>query len=518
MFTPAQLEGVPIALERLFKDLETRIMLDIIRRLKNNNNEIIRAADWQINRLYELGKSKTEIKEEIQKALNASDKEINNIYENILAEGYARNEGIYTSVGRDFIPFGENKPLQQLINAVRKQTSDECKNITGSMGFAVKQPNGKLKFKPIAQYYQKTLDNAVIDIASGAFDYNTVLRRTVSEMTNSGLRTVDYASGYSTRIDVAVRRAVMTGFNQTVAKINEDNAKILDTEYFEVSYHGGARPSHQVWQGRVYSKQELIDICGLGSVTGLCGANCYHSYDPFVLGVDVRTYTDEQLDEMNAEENIPKEFNGKQYTKYEALQRQRQLERKMRAQRQEIKLLTEGAAAEDDIIAARCRYRVTSGEYTRFSEAMGIPQQRERVTIDGLGNIGQGKWKMDLSSKDFNDIIKLKGKLTDGEVRKWYNNHDKNIPNLIGKTKSIEAQARQACELRNTYRTQARDLMLDQEKRRALDISDPNKTFEELIDDKMVRKKLSYGEAVEDVLKTSTKTRKSVNKKFGLEE
>ncbi|MGI6270112.1 MAG: hypothetical protein ACOYKJ_06225 [Candidatus Howiella sp.] len=29
----------------------------------------------------------------------------------------------------------------------------------------------------------------------------------------------------------------------------------------------------------------------------------------------------------------------------------------------------------------------------RTVKEMGIPQQRERVTVDGLGNIGVGKWK-----------------------------------------------------------------------------------------------------------------------------
>ena len=128
-------------------------------------------------------------------------------------------------------------------------------------------------------------------------------------MTNSGLRTVDYASGHSNRVTAAARRAVSTGLNQVVGKINEENAEKLGTNYFEVSWHSGARPSHQVWQGRVYSKEELESVCGLGTVTGLCGANCYHSYSPFTPGITPRTYTDEQLDKMNAEENKPVEYN-----------------------------------------------------------------------------------------------------------------------------------------------------------------------------------------------------------------
>ena len=124
------------------------------------------------------------------------------------------------------------------------------------MGFAVRQPDGRLTFQPIADYYQKTLDKAVLDITSGSFDYNTVLKRTVQEMTDSGLRWIDYASGHHNRVPVAVRRAVMTGVNQVTAKIAEQNMELLQTEYVEVSWHRGARPSHQVWQGKIYHWKE----------------------------------------------------------------------------------------------------------------------------------------------------------------------------------------------------------------------------------------------------------------------
>ena len=144
----------------------------------------------------------------------------------------------------------------------------------------------------------------------------------------------------------------MTGLTQVTAKVNENNAEKLGTDMFEVSWHSGARPSHQVWQGRWYKSSELESVCGLGSVTGLCGANCYHSYYPVVPGISVPTYTEEELDEMNRQENIPIDYNGKQYTKYEALQRQRQLETRMRAERQKIKLLQDGEADETDIMLA----------------------------------------------------------------------------------------------------------------------------------------------------------------------
>lgn len=198
-------------------------------------------------------------------------------------------------------------------------------------------------------------------------------------MLNSGVRTIDYESGHKDRVDVAVRRAVMTGVQQVVGKISEDNAEALGTDKFEVSAHATARPTHQVWQGRVFTKQELIDICGLGSVTGLCGANCYHHYDPFIEGISVRKYTDEQLDEMNEEANKKQSYNGKDYTKYEATQRQRSLERNLRGLKEKIKDLKEYGGAKEDINALKTRYNALMEEYKDFSKAMGLPFQPERI-------------------------------------------------------------------------------------------------------------------------------------------
>lgn len=388
MFTPTEIEALPSAMEQLYRSLQLNIMSDLTERLKANGEEITSAADWQINRLYELGVSKDEIDSLIQNTLDVSDDEIDRIYDEVVKSGYARNEELYTGKGKEYIPYAENEQLQQLVKAVKNQTKSEYRKITGSLGFAVRNADNTLSFTPLADFYQRTLDNGLMQIASGAVDYNTVLKKAVKAMTDSGLRTVDYASGWSNRVDVAARRALMTGFNQVVAKVNEDNAEQLGTEYFEVSYHRGARPTHQVWQGRVYSKKELETVCGLGTVTGLCGANCYHSYSPFIKGIDTPTYSEEELDRMNEEENTPKEYNGRQYTAYEAQQRQRQLETAMRADRQQIELLTQGGADDDTITGAKAKYFQRQDEYVKFSKAMGLPQQWERVTVNGKNALG----------------------------------------------------------------------------------------------------------------------------------
>ena len=230
-----------------------------------------------------------------------------------------------------------------------------------------------------------------MDIVTGAFDYNTVLRRVVTQLTNSGLRQIEYSSGYANRIEVAARRAVMTGLTQLSGKIAEYNAEKLGTEYLEVEWHAGARPTHTRWQGRVWSQQQLYDVCGLGTVTGLCGANCYHTYFPFVPGVSVRTYTDDWLDEQNRKESEPTEFRGKEYTLYEAKQRQRQMETAMRAQREKVQLLQKGGADPDDVMLAKCKYQGQLDEYARFSNKMGLKQERERIYLDMKGRVAPGK-------------------------------------------------------------------------------------------------------------------------------
>lgn len=385
MMTQGELEKIPLSFQRHMSDLENRIMADLVERLKANR-EITSTADWQINRLKQLGLSNSYIKQQIKEAAGLNDAEIDKLYGDTVKESYIRNRDLYQKMGKEIIPFEKNRELQELLAAVKAQTAEQMHNITGSLGFAIRDPDGKIIHSPLKKFYQDTLDAAMFDMATGTFDYNTVLNRTIQTMTNSGLRSIDYDSGRSYRVDTAARMCISTGFNQVQAKINEQVAKDLKTDYFEVSWHGGARPSHQVWQGRVYSKSELGSVCGLGSPGGLCGVHCYHSYNAFIPGVSTRVYTDAQLDQMNREENTPKTYKGKEYTTYEALQEQRKIERLMRKQRQDIRLTKKGDA---DALALQAKYRGTMDEYVKFSKKMKLPEQRERIFQDGLGNMSE---------------------------------------------------------------------------------------------------------------------------------
>ena len=369
-----------------YQDLEESIMQDIVRRIVKAG-EITSTADWQINRLRILGYSSEDIEQEIKKTLNASYPEMFELYDKVINWEYVRNKDIYERINAEYIPFEENGQLKQITEAIIDQSFGDLENVTNSLGFYLDYGNGQKVLTPLSQVYTKYLDAACYDIVTGAFDYNSVLRRVVTQLTNSGLRQIDYSSGRANRVDVAARRAVMTAVSQITGKISEYNAQKLGTEYFEVEWHAGARPTHAVWQGRVWSKEQLYSVCGLGTVTGLLGVNCYHTYYPFFPGISQRNWSDDWLEKQNRKEAEPKSFDGKEYTLYEAKQRQRQMETAMRAQREKVKLLQAGGADQDEIIMHKAKYQGQLNEYSRFCRKMSLTEERERIYLDMMGKI-----------------------------------------------------------------------------------------------------------------------------------
>lgn len=363
--------------------LEERILQDIARRIKKVG-EITSTADWQINRLRILGYSSEDIEREIKKTLDASYPEMFELYDKVIDWEYVRNKDIYEQINAEFIPFEKNEQLKQITDAIIRQSLEDLENVTKSLGFYLDY-NGKKVLTPLSQVYSSYLDNACYDIVTGAFDYGSVLRRVVTQLTNSGLRKIEYGSGYASRVEVAARRAVMSGVANLTGEIADYNAKKLGTEYFEVEWHAGARPTHAVWQGQVWTKEQLYSVCGFGTVTGLLGANCYHTYYPFFPGISQRNWSDEWLEAQNRKESKPKEFRGKEYTLYEAKQRQRQMETAMRAQREKVQMLQDGGADPDEVMLQKAKYQGQLNEYAVFSRKMGLKEERERIYIDGRG-------------------------------------------------------------------------------------------------------------------------------------
>jgi len=384
--TPDELEKLPKPIERIITAMELAIMSEIVERIKNAE-EITPLIDWTIGRMAAIGESKAKIKKIISDTLKDSDLQIDKIYEQAARSDYVTNKELYEATGRDYLPYQENKWLKQVVSAIREQTKDSLRpmeNITQTTGFNVKMGKETV-FTPLSEYLERTLDNAMTEIITGVKTYSQAINGVIDEMTSSGLRTVDYASGRSDRVEVAARRAIMTGVGQLTDKVNEKNAEELQTDYWEVEWHMGARNTgtgymnHQNWQGKVYTSAEMRTVCGLGEMLGFAGINCYHIRFAFIPGISKRKYTDEWLEEQNRKENTKKTFNGREYDTYGAIQYQRRLERTIRKLKQDIKLLKKAKADPGDISAAKIRLRITSKTYTDLSKEMDIPQQLERI-------------------------------------------------------------------------------------------------------------------------------------------
>lgn len=386
--TPEELEKLPKPLERTLTALELAIMAEVVERIKAAA-QITPVVDWLLTRLDAISSGRTRMKQLIGDAIGQAGLDIDRIYEQAARSDSSRMKEIYTLAGRDYVPYEENTWLKQTVEAVRNQTKGrmrEMENITQTTGFNISM-GGKLTFTPLSEYLERSLDRAMMGIVTGLKTYSQAIGDVIDEMTASGVRTVDYASGKSDRIEVAARRAIMTGVAQLTDKVNEKNAAELGTDYWEVEWHMGARntgtgyQNHQSWQGKVYSSEEMRTICGLGEMLGFAGINCYHIRFPFIPGVSRRRYTDEWLEEQNRKENGKKMFRGREYDTYGALQHQRRLERTIRKQKQEKELLEKAGADPADITAAKSRLRLTNQTYAEFSKEMGLRQQRERLKI-----------------------------------------------------------------------------------------------------------------------------------------
>lgn len=387
--TPEEMEKLPKPLERTMTALELSIMDEIIQRIKEAAR-VTPVIDWLLVRMDAIGAGRARIKQMIGEGIRKAGLQVDDIYEQAAKSDYIRNKAIYEEAGRDYQPYEDNRWLQQVVDAARRQTKDSLRpleNITQTTGFNVPMGGSKKVFTPLSEYLERSLDKAMLGITTGTRTYSQAIGEVVDEMTASGIRTVDYASGKSDRIEVTARRAVMTGVAQMTKQVSDKNAEELGTDHWEVDWHMGARNTgigyrnHQSWQGKVYSTAEMHSICGEGEMLGFAGINCYHIKFPFLPGISKRKYTDEWLAEQNRRENETRVYRGREYDTYGALQHQRKLERTIRKQKQDVELLEKAGADKEDITAAKCRLRLTNKTYVDFSKEMGLRQQRERLRV-----------------------------------------------------------------------------------------------------------------------------------------
>jgi hypothetical protein len=382
--TPEYLDAAPEPIAIAMRELEKDILREICSRFKltgelneaaMNNIRALRAQGLDMETIEKMiAKHSKETLPQVQEALDRV-VEYNQKYYNELASKASIAEPLFWMTAAD-------------IAQIQSQTLDGYRNITRSLGFAL-QTNGKVTFQSIAKAYQAALDKAEVKMQSGAFTLQQSLEDAVRELADSGIYTIDYATGHRDRADVAARRAIFTGLNQLTSKYTEAAAETLETDLYEITAHRGARDkgtgwkNHKAWQGKVYSTKDgskypnIYKVCGLGAVDGLEGANCRHHRHAFLEGVSERVYTDDELANIDPP---PVEFEGRTYSAYEATQMQRKIERTVRKlERRRAAYNAAGMTGKEEQTGIRIRR--LKKEYREFSRAASLPTQTNRMKV-----------------------------------------------------------------------------------------------------------------------------------------
>ncbi len=552
MLTPEQLQNLPQELTDLYDQLSEFILRDIARRIAKGA-QITDTAEYQLYRARSLGLSTDEIAAKIAEINGSSAAEINRLIREAAAQSDEFDRKMLGADKGAAIPLEENTQLQKLISAQIAETAGKCENLTNTMGFADHDFLGRVYYLSMTDMYRREMDAAHMKVVTGATDYMTAIRQACNKLAASGVRTIDYESGRSDRIEVAARRALLTSVAHVTHRISEQNGEELGADGWEMSAHSGSRPSHAVYQGRQYTQEQYERIIK----PLISEPNCRHDVFPIILGVSEPVYTEEELQNID---QPPFTYEGRTYTAYEASQQMRKMERAMRKQKDRC-IVADAAGDEEAFATASIRLNRQKYIYEDFCKAADSYTEYERTYVTGFNRSIAARsgvaaikkeYKLIASTldksavpsiddfkkmlynnsdeykqlrhqfnekvinSDYDDIKHLNGSLSDKVTRQWYVLYDKKIPDMIDRNQSIEDQARQAHALRNQFRTNARDLMLNQDERKWLDKSHPNLTFEEQVDKKMSDKGMTRDEAIQDILKTASKSNKKVNEKFKL--
>lgn len=552
MLTPEQLQNLPQELTDLYGQLSEFILQDIARRIAKGA-QITDTAEYQLYRARSLGLSTDEIAAKIAEINGSSAAEINRLIREAAAQSDEFDRKMLGADKGAAIPLEDNQQLQKLISAQIAETAGKCENLTNTMGFADHDFLGRVYYLSMTDMYRREMDSAHMKVVTGVTDYMTAIRQACNKLAASGVRTIDYESGRSDRIEVAARRTLLTSVAHVTHRISEQNGEELGADGWEMSAHSGSRPSHAVYQGRQYTQEQYERIIK----PLISEPNCRHDVFPIILGVSEPVYTEEELQNID---QPPFTYEGRTYTAYEASQQMRKMERAMRKQKDRC-IVADAAGDEEAFATASIRLNRQKYIYEDFCKAADSYTEYERTYVTGFNRSIAARsgvaaikkeYKLIASTldksavpsiddfkkmlynnsdeykqlrhqfnekvinSDYDDIKHLNGSLSDKVTRQWYVLHDKKIPDMIDRNQSIEDQARQAHALRNQFRTNARDLMLNQDERKWLDKSHPNLTFEEQVDKKMSDKGMTRDEAIQDILKTASKSNKKVNEKFKL--
>lgn len=371
MLKPGQIDKYPDNLVELYSQTEIDIIADIARRI-STYDYFIPSAEWQYKKLVEMGNVHDEILKKLSHLTGRTEEELKKLMLDAGYESIKFDDRIYKKAGLDPQPIEQSPALLATLKAGMKNTNGLFENITRTTA------------KTASKQFENILDNAYMQITTGAFDSNAAIRNAIKDLANKGIASITYPSGNVAYVETAVRRAVITGIGQTAGKMQEIRADEMGCDLMELTAHAGARPSHAVWQGKIVSRSgksdylSLSDI-GYGTGAGFKGWNCRHDWFPYFKGLSEPGYTEEQLEDYKAKNY---EYNGEKMTEYEASQKQRAIERNIRRWKREYIGMQAAGQPTDEAAARIGRWQEIQRD---FLKQTGLKRQIDREQILGFG-------------------------------------------------------------------------------------------------------------------------------------
>ncbi len=380
------------SLERLSERLVDRIEelnLFMINKLGDQISKIGKLTPSQLQEVFQSIQYGNDLDDIVSKIAEITDKNVSDIYdifEDVAKQNQTYAKQFYEYKNIKFIPFQDNKQLQQHVRNIAQATIDEYLNMSNSMAYTLYNSKGIKEFSSLSEIYQEITDRAILSISQGRESYEMAMKRTMRELTSNGLRTVEYATGYSRRMDSSVRMNIMDGVRRLNRELQEEFGKEFGADGIEVSHHKNAAPDHiDTIDGKQFSKEEFKRVNN--SLDRHVGElNCYHFTYSIILGISKPLYSKEELERDKQANKDGFEFEGEHYTNYEGTQLQRQIETKIR-QYKERQIGAKAINDTDEVYHCQTKIRQLTDKYKELSDVSGLPTKVERLRVDGYRRV-----------------------------------------------------------------------------------------------------------------------------------
>lgn len=329
--------------------------------------------------------------QELADITDKSTEDINKLFDKFAEENVEFAEVYYKIKNKEYIPYEDNIQLQRMVQAIAHTTSDQMINLsnTRTIGFVYKDGFGNTSFKDLQKTYYDLIDEAVYKVATGTTDYQSAMRNVMNSLADSGIRTheekIGYKSGYSRRLDSAIRQNVLEGLRKINMDIESQVGNQIGANGIEISAHFPCADDHLDIQGRRYTKEEFEKL-NSNLMRPIGEYNCKHFIMPVVIGVDDPMYSQHRLWKWKQQSYEKIEYDGKRYTPYEATQMQRKLETAIRKQK-DRQIIARASGDKEGVRIAQQKISELTTKYNDFSNAMNMDTYKNRLTVSGYRRV-----------------------------------------------------------------------------------------------------------------------------------